>query len=307
MHPYCAANAGCMIGTDTNPTGIYCDKHLPFDRIPGAKRYISEQDLVAEMVTNDEEKKNGQYVRNKQTKYYKVQEDYSFLQESTCFLLEKERRLLGQQLLVPWIAKDNDEDDKGEEEMDYTTGEVKPKLFEKNDNLGSFLPTGIPVVPAMAVQRMHTQRLLTYPLPLPSSTNTCVQEFPSGKGLVGAIIDVYMNDIADWARARVVAYDPQRDANYVQLIHREQKGWTILSAKNTQVLYFPSDHEQEEEFDDILPLDRRITTRVKLFRPVHKGTQQWRPKPKLFRHKSRVSSSIAAVNVTPPQKGKQAK
>ena len=40
VHPQCAADSGLMIGNEGNLLGVYCDKHLPTSRIPGAKKSV---------------------------------------------------------------------------------------------------------------------------------------------------------------------------------------------------------------------------------------------------------------------------
>lgn len=76
FHPKCAADAGYLIGNEVNPMALFCDKHLPHDRIPNAKRWISKEDCI----------------RSDRSSLYskKDLDDYDFIRESTLFHVEKD-------------------------------------------------------------------------------------------------------------------------------------------------------------------------------------------------------------------------
>lgn len=92
VHPQCAADSGLMIGNEGNLLGVYCDKHLPTSRIPGAKRWISDEDLVEEIMSEHsiDDDVNDDLV---DTPPFSNAERYAFVLQSTPYLHCKQQLL----------------------------------------------------------------------------------------------------------------------------------------------------------------------------------------------------------------------
>ncbi|TDH68780.1 hypothetical protein CCR75_007875 [Bremia lactucae] len=253
VHPQCAADAGLMIGNEGNLLGVYCDKHLPASRIPGAKRWISDEDLVEEIMSEysiDEEVDADEL----DTPHYSDVERYAFVLESTPFL-NCYQQLLGDTATLHYKS------------ISLGAKDIDHKIF-----LGVKIIANAYVPPAMVVQGMKMQRPVVFPSPAiyARKERLGLPKFPEGTLVVGAIVDYLAVAQEMWQRARVVQWDKEKKMHLVHIVASNQKLWTKLDVKNTLILYLPD----EENL-----LDGPI---VKLIRPVTKGVVQWRPKPRSF-------------------------
>ncbi|RQM11686.1 hypothetical protein DD237_004293 [Peronospora effusa] len=258
VHPQCAADAGLMIGNEGNLLGVYCDKHLPASRIPGAKRWISDQDLVEEIMSEysiDEDINNDRV----DMPPYSDAERYAFVLQSTPYLHCKQQLLGAKATLrfgpAPFPASSS------------TRSDIDRKTFA-----GVKITANAYTPPAMAVQGMNTQRPIVFPPPgqLPSEKRLGLPEFPKGRHAVGAIVDYLVKAQDKWQRARVLQWDKEKKMHLVQIVASGQKFWGKLDADNTLILYLP---DEENVVDGPL---------VKLIRPVTQGAVQWRPRPRQF-------------------------
>ncbi|KAE9033370.1 hypothetical protein PR003_g8263 [Phytophthora rubi] len=258
VHAQCAADAGLMIGNEGNLLGVYCDKHLPTSRIPGAKRWISDEDLVEEIMSEysidddfDEEEFDAPH--------YTDAERYAFVLEATPYLHCKQQ-LLGATATLHYGP------------APFSAVPAPPKDIDRKTFTGAKISANAYAPPAMVVQGMSTQRPLAFPPPAPSKDDRRLglPEFPQGRHVVGAIVDYLAKAQDEWQRARVLQWDKEKKMHLVQIIASGQKLWANLGVDNTMVLYLPD----EENI-----LDGPI---VKLTRPVTKGAVQWRPKPRQF-------------------------
>lgn len=255
VHPLCAADAGLMIGSEGNLLGVYCDKHLPTSRIPGAKRWISDEDLVEEIMSEysvDEDVSADEL----DTHHFNDPEHYAFVLESTPYL-HCQQQLLGASATLHF----------GPAPFSTDSTDIDRKTFA-----GIKISANAYVPPAMVVQGMKTQRPMVYP---PSALSSRVKqlglpELPKGRHLVGAIVDYLAVTQDEWQRARVVQWDKEKKVHLVHLIASDQKLWTELNVKNLLVLYLPN---------EINLVDGPV---VKLIRPLVNGVEQWRPKPRHF-------------------------
>ncbi|CEG40118.1 related to nto1-component of the histone acetyltransferase complex [Plasmopara halstedii] len=258
VHPLCAADAGLMIGNEGNLLGVYCDKHLPTSRIPGAKRWISDEDLVEEIMSEysideDFDADDSDTLRFSDT------ERYAFVLESTPYY-HCQQQLLGSTATfnfgpAPFSA------------IGDQTNDIDRKTF-----FGTKITANAYVPPAMVVQNLKTQRPMLYPPPTLSSRvmRLGLPEFPKETHLVGAIVEYSTKAKDEWLRARVVQWDKEKKEHLVHLIASDQKLWTKLNVENSLILYLP---------DEVNLVDGPI---VKLIRPVINGIVQWRPKPRQF-------------------------
>ncbi|KAF1328692.1 hypothetical protein FI667_g6653, partial [Globisporangium splendens] len=254
MHPLCAGNAGFMVGTDTNPLAVYCEKHLPASRVPGAKRLISDEDLVEEIMSE-----NSSFDEDIDEKYPVVNETqrYAFIIESTPYLHQKSK-LLGDRATLKWGAS-------------TTTSSALTKKVDLRAKTFAMVRMN-----QSATLGVKTQRPSVYP-PLRVDDDTGagtrllgIPAFPAPEDLLGAIVDFLVKEKDEWVRAIVLEWDGERKLHLVQLIHANQKLWATLSTSNTLVLYLVG----EENILD--------GPRVKLYRPVKQGEADWRPKPRKF-------------------------
>lgn len=246
MHPLCAGNAGFMVGTESNALAVYCEKHLPASRIAGAKRWISDEDLVEEIMSE-----NNSVDEDIDEKFPAANETqrYSFILESAPCLYQK-ARLVGDAATLKWGASGG-----------------APSMAKKSDLRAK----------TFAMVRMNqsaslgakTQRPSVYPPP-PEENRIGIPAFPEPTALLGAIVDFLVKEKDEWMRARVMEWDASRQMHLVQLIHANQKLWATLAASNTLVLYLV---DEENILDG---------PRVRLFRPVKQGEAEWRPKPRKF-------------------------
>ncbi|KAG7396410.1 hypothetical protein PHYBOEH_002278 [Phytophthora boehmeriae] len=258
VHPQCAADAGLMIGNEGNLLGVYCEKHLPTSRIPGAKRWISDEDLVEEIMSEysvDEDFDDDEI----DEPHYTDTERFAFILESTPYLHYKQKLLGASATLnfgpAPYSTVPSAADD------------LAKKVFAgAKINANAYTP------PAMAVQGMATQRPMTYPSPSQATSDKRLglPEFPHGKAVVGAIVDYLAKTQDGWQRARVLQWDREKKMHLVQLITSDEKLWAELDTDNTLVLYLPN---EENVVDGPI---------VKLIRPLTQGVVEWRPKPRQF-------------------------
>ncbi|KAF0693218.1 Aste57867_15812 [Aphanomyces stellatus] len=101
--------------------------------------------------------------------------------------------------------------------------------------------------------------LRTAPTPSP---RTAARRFPQGTRLVGAIADVYFEDIDEWLRVEVTGWDATRRLHVVHCLTELKAEWMALHADTCRVLRLPSDSP----------------TKIKLV----SESREWRPKPKRF-------------------------
>ncbi|KAJ8556732.1 hypothetical protein ON010_g9233 [Phytophthora cinnamomi] len=244
VHPQCAADAGLMIGNEGNLLGVYCDKHLPTSRIPGAKRWISDEDLVEEIMSEysiDEDFDEEDF----DTPHFTDTERYAFVLESTPYLHCKQQ-LLGATATLHF----------GPAPLSAAT--APPSDIDRKTFTGAKISANAYAPPAMVVQGMSTQRPITFPPPALSrgQQRLGLPEFPQGRHAVGAIVDYLAKAQDEWQRSRVLQWDKEKKMHLVQIVASGQKMWTKLDVDNTLILYLPD----EENI-----LDGPI---VKLIRPL---------------------------------------
>lgn len=275
MHPQCAADAGLMIGSETNPMGIYCEKHLPLSRVPGATRWISDEDLVEEIMSEysiDEELADDMLGIGSD---YQGVDKYAFILESTPFVarLQKLFGRLSASFAPPIRTK-------------------KARQAELKARDVRAVNSSAIATPAAVTQAMQRVRAPEFPPHVSELGQDVIglPAFPAEEDAVGAIVDYFVKEQDEWERARVVQWDATRSMHLVHLVRTDQKLWTTLSNANTLVLYLPGD---ENLVDGV---------RVRLYRPWLTGKaksknvvasknsgasgsadgRQWRPKPRQF-------------------------
>lgn len=257
MHPFCAGNAGLMVGTEANALAVFCEKHLPASRVMGAKRLISDEDLVEEIVseTNSIEDEGADDVDDKLPAPNDTQR-YAFILASTPSIAER-AKLLGDRTTLKW----------GSHSASSRSTDLRAKSVESARR----------PVAAWSMQPdaggWKTRRPIMFPPPAPETgakRRVGIAPFPAPAALVGAIVDLSAKPQDAWVRARVLEYDPSKRLHRVQLIATSQAVWTPLSIANALVLHLPRDTNV---------LDG---PRVRLVRAVTHGEAHWRPKPRLF-------------------------
>ncbi|KAG2770926.1 hypothetical protein PC129_g2267 [Phytophthora cactorum] len=258
VHPLCAADAGLMIGNEGNLLGVYCDKHLPTSRIPGAKRWVSDEDLVEEIMSEysiDEDFDADDL----DTPHYSDAERYAFVLESTPYL-HCQQQLLGATATLHFGP------------APFSAVSTAPRDIDRKTFTGAKITANAYAPPAMVIQGMKTQRPIIFPPPAlsPREERLGMPEFPKGRQVVGAIVDYLAKAQEEWQRARVVQWDKEKKMHLVHIVASDQKLWTKLDVDNTLILYLP---DEENLVDGPI---------VKLIRPVTQGAVQWRPKPRQF-------------------------
>jgi NuA3 HAT complex component NTO1 len=257
MHPQCAADAGLMIGNEGNLLGVYCDKHLPTSRIPGAKRWISDEDLVEEIMS--EYSVDDDFDESDFDPTQSDAERFAFVLESTPYLHCKQQ-LLGATATLHFGP------------APFSAPPDAPTDIDRKTFSGAKISANAYAPPAMVIQGMATQRPITFPPPKLSSgeKRLGLPGFPHGRHVVGAIVDYLVKAKDDWQRARVLQWDREKKMHLVQVVASGQKIWASLDVDNTLILYLP---DEENLVDGPI---------VKLIRPVSKGAAQWHPKPRRF-------------------------
>ncbi|EEY58768.1 uncharacterized protein PITG_10900 [Phytophthora infestans T30-4] len=256
VHPQCAADAGLMIGNEGNLLGVYCDKHLPTSRIPGAKRWISDEDLVEEIMS---EYSIDEDFDDLDTPHYTDAERYAFVLESTPYL-HCQQQLLGDTATLHFGP------------ASFSAAPTAPRDIDRKTFMEAKITANAYAPPAMVVQSMSTQRPIIFPAVIPSSREERLglPEFPKGRQMVGGIVDYLAKAQEVWQRARVVQWDKDKKLHLVHIVTSDQIVWTKLDVDNTLILYLP---DEESIIDGPI---------VKLIRPVTQGAVHWRPKPRLF-------------------------
>ncbi|KAF0684882.1 Aste57867_23126 [Aphanomyces stellatus] len=225
FHLYCAAEAGLWIGAAADPTAIppttakpfalFCEKHLPADRVIGAKRFISDEDLVFE--TMQPKPGVGAPIGGDDTVDRRAT-DYTFVLDSAPYLLErhtwKERVVTSSQAAPAF--------------------EVTPRLYSH----GRF-PVKTLVSELVHKATPEATSTSTFPPPVPRSGSA--PAFPDGPMLVGAIVEVYWKGFDDWFRAKVTDWDATRRMNQVQYLGEPRMEWLTLRAGTCHILRLPSD------------------------------------------------------------------
>jgi NuA3 HAT complex component NTO1 len=252
MHPLCAANAGFMVGTDAKPLGVYCDKHLPMTRIPGAKRWISDEDLVEEIMSDNSV--------DDDTERYLAQHDHlntmrhAFILETTSGYHEL-AKLAGLASALRWGGVPKIRSKSDTKASAYNSVKINPHAW---------------TCPGIVVVGSKTRRPLVFP---PQDHDRVgLPAFPQADDLVGAIVDFLLKDQDEWVRARVLEWDTTRQLHLLHIVANDHKIWAKLATSNTLILYLP---EEERELDGPC---------VKLYRPTPRrgGSAEWRPKPRKF-------------------------
>ena len=240
FHPTCAADAGYMIGTSLNPTAVFCDKHLPLERVVGAKRWISEEDCTAKLFV-------PQPVEN-------PDENYDFIADATFFEDETD---------IPAVTKFNQK---------LPKAQVGPGLLPR-----TFRNISTPshyVLPRISPSSVSTASVSTAAAPTamtriePTSSYSGVPEFPSGKDLVGAIVEVYWKGPEEWFRAKVLEWSSRNRNHQLKYFIDGHTEWFRMRVHNTHVLQ--------------LSFDRHSNIRLPMYRTFYKGVRQWRFKPKEY-------------------------
>lgn len=274
LHPQCAADAGLMIGSEANPLGVFCEKHLPVSRIPGAKRWISDEDLVEEILSEysiDEEFLEPLTISSPDA------DRCAFILDSTPFIYRK-NKLLGAAATLA-AAK--------------TTPfpPVQAKDLDKSDLGGDSLIVNPSALAVPSAVKQGVQMRNTPVFPPPPTDRLGLPSFPQQQAAVGAIVDYLGKEQDVWQRARVLQWDAARGMHLVQVVATAHKVWTTLSSANTLVLYLP---DEENPVDGV---------RVRLYRPwlaatsgtsssgsggpsgstsTSASSREWRPKPRDF-------------------------
>ncbi|RLN95143.1 hypothetical protein BBJ28_00014428, partial [Nothophytophthora sp. Chile5] len=230
LHPQCAADAGLMIGNEGNLLGVYCEKHLPSSRIPGAKRWISDEDLVEEIMSEysiDEDFDDDSLFS---PRFGSDAERFAFALESTPYLYCKQR-LLGSTATLHFGP------------APFSSDSTVPRDLDSKALAGAKVNTNAYAAPAMVVQGMSTQRPMTFPPPPQAAAERrlSLPEFPQGNAVVGAIVDYLPKQQDGWQRARVLEWDAEKKMHLVQVVASDQKLWAKLSTDNTLVLYLPDE------------------------------------------------------------------
>lgn len=250
MHPSCAANAGFMIGNETKPLGVYCEKHLPTTRVAGAKRWISDEDLVEEIMSENSVDEDEERVLAHHDPISAAR--HAFILESTPALYEA-TKLLGAASALRWGAPPRIATKTDTKHTAYSSVKINPSVWS---------------TPATVVEGSKTKRPLVFP---PNDHHRIgLPVFPQGDDLVGAVVDFLLKDQDEWVRARVVEWEAGREMHLVQLVSNAQKLWAKLSTSNTLILYLDGDECEREG------------PRIKLYRPTRRGIAEWRPKPRKF-------------------------
>ncbi|OQS01595.1 hypothetical protein ACHHYP_00584 [Achlya hypogyna] len=210
-HVYCAAEAGLWIGAGpTNPMALYCDKHLPTERILGAKRYVSEEDLAIETI----EASQQPVVTRGSTDA----DDYTFVMHSTSLLLEQLH--WSQRVVTPTLPPTADSGQ---------LFQVTPRLYHQ-----ARFPVRPLVAEAVAKTVPPEDGTPTFP-PLRS------KRIPDGPKLIGAIVEVLWQGFNTWHRARVLAYCPTRQMNQIRYLDDSREEWLRLVSGQCHVLRLPED------------------------------------------------------------------
>jgi NuA3 HAT complex component NTO1 len=272
MHPQCAADAGLMIGTEDHPTGVFCEKHLPLARVPGATRWISDEDLVEEIMSEyslDEDL--GEDLLGISAAFSASPGDrYAFILESTPFLARK-LKLFGRAATSRAPPA-------------FLAGaRLKPEKVElAARDVRAVHPSAL-AVPSSLQNAVKKQQAPVFPPRLGPVTQQRLglPPFPQREAAVGAIVEYFVKEQDAWERARVLQWDTARAMHLVQLVRTSQRLYATLSSANTLVLYLP---DEENLVDGV---------RVKLYRPWTDtagdkdgkdagASPQWRPKPRQF-------------------------
>lgn len=274
MHPQCAADAGLMIGTESNALGVFCEKHLPLARVPGATRWISDEDLVEEIMSEyslDEEFFGDELLDGDGSNLYALPtapaggDKYAFILESTPFLARR-LQLFGRfstSRAPPAFP---------------SSARVKPEKVElKARDVRSVNPSAF-AAPAALVQAAQVLKAPVFPPPpTPQEQQKLgLPPFPQREAAIGAIVEYFVKEQDEWERARVLQWDAARAMHLVQLVRTSQRLYATLSSANTLILYLP---DEENLVDGV---------RVKLYRP-------WTDKQRAGDDKGKKSSSAGAT------------
>ncbi|ETV83584.1 hypothetical protein H257_04282 [Aphanomyces astaci] len=275
FHISCAADAGLWIGapadlsavppTPVAPFALYCEKHMPVDRIVGAKRFIAEEDLVLEALPSSTTTRSAVVLDAKL-------DDYSFVLDSASYLLEwhvwKERVVTTPPPPSCTVATTSPSNNRSQQY--YSPFEVTPRLYSR----GRFPVKTLVTDMVLKVASAESQLVQTtpssaepYPPPRPTNNHHGLPPFPEGPTLVGAIVEVYWLGYDDWFRAKVTDWDSSRRMNQVRYLGEPRMEWLSLRAGMCNVLHLPFDPP----------------TKVKLKKYSFKGASpQYRPKPHAF-------------------------
>ncbi|CAK4079013.1 unnamed protein product [Aphanomyces euteiches] len=221
FHISCAAVAGLWIGAAAdpnavpprppNPFALYCEKHLPADRVIGAKRFISEEDLVMESMKlsapEDADPRSA---------------DYTFVLDSAPYLLERHA----------WKKRI----------MTSSEGasafEVTPRLYSHSRfPVKTLVPDMVHKVASSHGEIPPPAATIAFPPTMPKGS----PPFPEGAALVGAIVEVYWKGFDNWYRAKVTDWDPTRRMNQVHYLGESRMEWIALRGQTCHILLMPAD------------------------------------------------------------------
>ncbi|KDO20918.1 hypothetical protein SPRG_14149 [Saprolegnia parasitica CBS 223.65] len=216
-HVYCAAEAGLWIGapgdaaTPANPMALFCDKHLPTDRLLGAKRFVSDEDLALEAIEAKQIRKDNNHVPKDSA------DDYGFIMNSTALLLEQLK--WSARVVTPTLPSSTDAS---------TLFQVTPRLYSQNRfPIKSLVPEAV-------------ARLVDVGDGVPVFPPPRGRKIPDGPKLVGGLVEVFWKGHDAWHRARVLEYCPTRQMNHVKYLADGRDEWLRLVPGQCHVLRLAS-------------------------------------------------------------------
>ena len=227
MHPQCGADAGSMLGTNTNPLALFCEKHIPKDAVAGAKRFISEDDLMGTVVTDMEDDDE-------------VDEQCGFMMTAAiCDMNDVSvpraltRRISESEIVPPQLSYPPSKLAKKINALPRTFVEYKPVQEARTPTTSSSMlpkPTPLKKVAALTVPSLST-----------FSSSSSAPEFPQGKDVIGAIVEVYWKTLNAWYTATVVDFSSRNRNHNLSYFIDGYTEWFRMRSHNTHVLRMPYD------------------------------------------------------------------
>ena len=254
-HPKCAADVGLLVGKNNDrPFSLFCDKHLPPDRTPGAKRWVSEQDCLttplASMSSHNSHDQSGPHEDEEilAKTYFKSEEHQKteniqsrFSARPAHVRIYNPRRTYGASPRTMMMVH--------HESSRVTTPREKTGLAS-NHMTGQAL--------ANSYSSSSTED---------SRTNNTYHLNPLGRELVGTVVEIFWKKLDQWLPAVVKDWS-SRNRNH--LLHYYLDGyeeWVRMRSHNTRVLRYVTQN----------------TLRIKLHRVKRPdGVLEWRPKPQVL-------------------------
>ncbi|OQR94021.1 hypothetical protein THRCLA_08275 [Thraustotheca clavata] len=217
FHVFCAAEAGLWIGKaaaggePANPMALFCDKHLPQDRIVGAKRYVSEEDLAIETIE-----------ASNPIAEIPSSDDYNFVCNSATFLLAMQKWNI--RVVTPNLPPSSS-----------SLFDVTPRLYHQNR-----FPVK-PLVSEMVAKFVDVEDNNTIPV-FPIKRTARKHKLPDGPKLVGGIVEVFWKGYDEWNRAKVIEWCPTRQMNLLRYLSDDREEWLRLVHGQCHVLRLSSDN-----------------------------------------------------------------